>query len=284
MFHRVLPRDSDAWQHAEQEYAVCLDEFDFCLRFFKQHYQLVSLDQVRRAAEGGEKLPDHALLISFDDGWRDNVAYAQPLLAKHGMRATLFVNADAMRQAGLRWWQDALVEVAHARPEALAQLSTQGDFYSAARALLARPLNERCAALQAWLSYRPQTRQMLDEAELAALDPAVWDVGAHGLTHVPMTHVEDRDAELSGAAQLLAEYCGQAVEALAFPHGRYDEDILLRARKNYRLIFSSDACLNRVGPTQVLGRIHIPPAALRNSAHALCAQSLALFLWRRPVA
>ncbi|MDB5799401.1 MAG: polysaccharide deacetylase [Rhodocyclales bacterium] len=287
MFHRVLPQGSEAWQHAEQEYAVGLDEFEFCLRFFKCHYNVVSLEQVRRAAQGDGTLPDKALLISFDDGWQDNVDHAQPLLAKHGLRATLFVNVDAVRQQGLRWWQDALVEVAHARPDALATLSPAGDFYSAAQVMLEKPLDERCDVLAPWLGYQPQTRQMLDEAGLAALDRKVWDIGSHGLTHVPMTYAPNLDAELDGSARQLGQWCGGHVTALAFPHGRYTSDIVKRARETtYQLVFSSDARLNRseaVTAASVLGRIHIPSAAMRDESQGLCARTLALFLWRRQI-
>lgn len=287
MFHRVLPRDGEAWQHSEQEYAMGVEEFDFCLRFFKRHYAVVSLDQVREAAEGEALLPANALLISFDDGWHDNVEYAQPLLAKHGLRATIFVNADAVRQQGERWWQDALVEVAHKRPEALVELAQKGEAYSVGQALLARSLDERCAALAPWLSYQAQTRQMLTAADLAALDRQVWDVGSHGLTHVPMTHVKDLDAELTESAGLLAGWCGNAIQSLAFPHGRYSNDIVRQAHEaGYKLVFSSDARLNDASAIDapVLGRIHIPADAVRDEAQELSERSLALFLWRRQIA
>lgn len=284
MFHRVLPVESEAWRHAEQEYAVGLEEFEFCLRFFKQYYSPVSLDEVGRAAAGEGALPDHALLITFDDGWQDNVEHAQPLLATHNLRATLFVNVDAARQRGLRWWQDALAELPRARPEVLADLSERGDVYSAGCALLSCPLDERRDVLSPWVSYQPATRQMLDERGVAALDRRVWDVGSHGMTHVPFTHAPDLDEELEASARQLAAWCGQPVTALAFPHGRYTREIVERARGNtYRLVFSSDARLNNLDKLSslVLGRVHIPSAALRNEVGKLCKRTLALFLWRR---
>lgn len=279
MFHRVLPLGSAAYAHAEQEYAVGVEEFEQSLRYFKQHYAVVSLAQVRSAADGGPPLPDHALLITFDDGWSDNVQYAEPVLARLGLRATLFVNADAMEQPDHRWWQDALVELNERRPEALEALCGRRDFFASAQALLTLPLAERLQRLQAWLGYEPGERQMLTPQSLRTLNPEVWDIGSHGATHVPMTHVSDLDAELSGAAQRLSDWAARPVEALAFPHGRFNPEIAQRALAAYRLVFTSETVLNGSGaglPRQ-LGRIHIPARACRDS------KAMGLLLWARRV-
>lgn len=277
MFHRVLPLDGEAYAHAEQEYAVGLEDFDRALAYFQAHYQVVSLGQVREAVEGSTPLPDHALLITFDDGWRDNVEHAQPLLAARGLRATMFVNADALAQPDDRWWQDALVELNMHRPEALTALAGRPDFFAAARGLLQRPLTQRLEALQPWLSYRPSTRQMLTPEELARLDRGVWDIGSHGATHVPMTHVDDLDAELAGSARRLADWAGQPIDSLAFPHGRFTPEIAERAAQAYRLVFTSETVLNdsRERVPRRLGRIHIPALACRDD------KAMGLLLWAR---
>ena len=267
MFHRVLPADSAAYANSEQEYAVDVDDFEHCLRHLKQRYQVVSLAQVQAAADGGIPLPDHALLITFDDGWKDNVLHAEPVLARLGLRATLFVNADAVEQGGDRWWQDALVEMTRRRPEGLEILCGCRDFFAAGRFLLTLPLAQRLPRIEQWLNYVPAERQMLTSAELAALDPTVWDIGSHGATHVPLTHVADLDAELGGAARRLCAWAGRPVEAFAFPHGRFNPEILRQALSTYGLVFTSEVVLNGTSraPGRLLGRIHIPPSACRST-------------------
>lgn len=282
MFHRVLPRGSEEFAHAEQEYAVDLEEFDACLAFFKQHHSPVSLDDVLRASRGEISLPDHPLLISFDDGWADNVEHAEPLLKKHGLRATLFINVEAVEQPGLRWWQDALVEVAQHSLPALQSIA-EGDFYTVARQLLAKPLAEREPRLAGLSRYKPVKRQMLDEAGVRALDRSVWDVGSHALTHVPLTYSIDVDAEVQQSAARLAGWRNEPVVAMAYPHGRRSPAIDRIAAGVYPLLFSSDARLNPIEGQwpAVLGRIHIPSAAVRDESGHISEQSLAYFLWRR---
>jgi len=54
-------------------------------------YRPVSLDQVLDYYLHGTPLPDGAVLITFDDGYRDNLVNAAPILERHGYPAVLFV-------------------------------------------------------------------------------------------------------------------------------------------------------------------------------------------------
>jgi peptidoglycan/xylan/chitin deacetylase (PgdA/CDA1 family) len=54
-------------------------------------YTVVSLDAVLDHYAEGTPLPEGAVLITFDDGYRDNLANAMPILRKHGYPAVLFV-------------------------------------------------------------------------------------------------------------------------------------------------------------------------------------------------
>ena len=282
MFHRVLPLDSEDCRHAEREYVVGTDEFERCLDFFGRHYNVVSLSQVEQAARGSSTLPPHPLLITFDDGWRDNVLHAEPALRRHGMKATLFINVDAVRQSGLRWWQDALVESA-TRPGNGAAAAGDGeisrpDFFTKLSFTLTRPLEDRLPAVLPQAGWVPASRQMLTVEELGRLDSAVWDIGSHGMTHAPLTHVADPEGELAESSRLLSGWLQQPVQAISMPHGRYSTGIARVAREVYSLVFTSDhfltmtraACLQNP-----IGRIHLPSSACTDEA------SLVRYLWIR---
>jgi peptidoglycan/xylan/chitin deacetylase (PgdA/CDA1 family) len=54
-------------------------------------YQAVDLDAVLAHYRDGLALPEGAVLITFDDGYRDNLVNAAPVLARHGYPAVQFV-------------------------------------------------------------------------------------------------------------------------------------------------------------------------------------------------
>jgi peptidoglycan/xylan/chitin deacetylase (PgdA/CDA1 family) len=54
-------------------------------------YQPVSLDAVIAHYVAGAALPRKAVLITFDDGYRDNLENAAPILLRHGYPAVIFI-------------------------------------------------------------------------------------------------------------------------------------------------------------------------------------------------
>ena len=77
-------------------------------------YQPVSLDAVLDHYLNGAPLPRKAVLITFDDGYRDNLENALPILQQHGYPAVIFVpigfldgdrplpHEEALRTLGVR--------------------------------------------------------------------------------------------------------------------------------------------------------------------------------------
>jgi peptidoglycan/xylan/chitin deacetylase (PgdA/CDA1 family) len=81
------------------------DAFGRHMRFLATHYNVVHLDQVIEAAAGGRKLPRRAVLITFDDAYRDFLEVAWPILHAHRLPATLFVpTAYPDRPDRAFWW------------------------------------------------------------------------------------------------------------------------------------------------------------------------------------
>jgi peptidoglycan/xylan/chitin deacetylase (PgdA/CDA1 family) len=62
--------------------------------FLAERYRVVSLDDVMASLAGVRPLPTRAVLLTFDDGYRDNLVHAYPILREHGHRAVLFAPTD----------------------------------------------------------------------------------------------------------------------------------------------------------------------------------------------
>lgn len=305
MFHRVLEPDDPRWFHCDPDYTLRADIFSGSLRFFRSHYNVVSLDQVVQARQGKKPLPPRALLITFDDGWADNVDFALPRLREAGMGGVMFVVADAVDRAQpfyqeqiVSAWRRGTLRVSDlaaalqaAAPDA--PLVSAGEDLGALRRLIAGiealPLSKRRALLEPFKERLADgMRHMVTQEELLTLDRSGVAIGLHGKSHVPMTEAEDLRAELGGArAEMAARLVHRPAPAtLSFPHGRYDASVLKKARlSGYELVFTSVPVVNPsdTGVGWLLGRLGFDGNAVVDEAGRFRPDRLALYLFRKPL-
>jgi peptidoglycan/xylan/chitin deacetylase (PgdA/CDA1 family) len=72
-------------------------------RYLHMHgYSTILLSQLIDAMEGRNVLPDRPVLITFDDGFRNNYEIAYPLAALYRIRINLFVVPDFIRKGSYR--------------------------------------------------------------------------------------------------------------------------------------------------------------------------------------
>lgn len=61
------------------------------LEFFSKNFKVVRMEDVIAAISVGKKLPENALLLTFDDGYIDHYTYAFPLLEEFGFQGSFFI-------------------------------------------------------------------------------------------------------------------------------------------------------------------------------------------------
>src|SRR5262245_54886386 len=78
------------------------DTFEQQMRFLKSCYTVLSLAELVSRSMRGD-VPERAVAITFDDGYRDNYEYAFPILKKYQFPATIFVATGAIGTRELIW-------------------------------------------------------------------------------------------------------------------------------------------------------------------------------------
>jgi len=90
LYHTI----SDGVQGELQRYAIPPAQFEEQLRYLAEHgYRSVTLDEWQSASRRGRSLPGRAVMLTFDDGYRDFLTAAWPLLRAYGFTALVFVVA-----------------------------------------------------------------------------------------------------------------------------------------------------------------------------------------------
>ena len=86
LYHRVAELKTDP-----QLLSVTPDHFDEHISLLKQHYNVMSLNDLVEAVQKG-KVNKNAIAITFDDGYADNYEKAWPILKKYSIPATIYVS------------------------------------------------------------------------------------------------------------------------------------------------------------------------------------------------
>ena len=68
--------------------------FAWQMRFLKEHYTVISPEQLTNVMTNGATLPCNAVLVTFDDGYGDVYENAYPILKDMGLKALIFPATD----------------------------------------------------------------------------------------------------------------------------------------------------------------------------------------------
>ncbi|WP_100658527.1 polysaccharide deacetylase family protein [Alteromonas flava] len=121
------------------------------LEYLSKHHTVIDLQTAVTAMRGNGRLPDNAVVITFDDGYRNILENAHPILKRYKMPYTIFVNPGVVGvQAGHLSWEE------------MAQMADEGVLFANHSLhhnhLLTREMNE---SEEAWL------QRTLDDIESA---------------------------------------------------------------------------------------------------------------------
>jgi peptidoglycan/xylan/chitin deacetylase (PgdA/CDA1 family) len=99
LYHKVSSQHSDAL-------TISAEGLDRQLAHIKSSgYTPISFSELKESLDGGRALPAKPVLVTFDDGYLSTYELAYPLLAKHGVKATVFLPTAFI--GGLASWDGA---------------------------------------------------------------------------------------------------------------------------------------------------------------------------------
>src|SRR5262245_12380723 len=76
------------------------------LAIVRRAFRVMPLSLALEDLYAGRPLPHRAAALTFDDGYRDNLEVAAPLLARLGLPATFFL-VPSLLDGGPAWWESA---------------------------------------------------------------------------------------------------------------------------------------------------------------------------------
>ena len=215
-------------------------EFEGQIRALSRFFTPLPLGEaVERLREG--TLPAHAACVSFDDGYRDNVDVALPILRRHGVAATFFIATGYLN--GGRMWNDTVIESIRRCQSSDLDLTSLGlgavplsttvlrrkaidKILSALKHLPASEREAKVAAIESIAATTLPSDLMMRDQDVRELRAAGMEIGAHTATHPILTRLAPADArrEIDQSRDRLTAILGEPVSLFAYPNGKPGQD------------------------------------------------------------
>ena len=100
MYHRISEPDLDPWG-----LSVSPDHFAEQLEVIKKYFFPLSMPDFVEHLQRG-KVPNRSVVVTFDDGYVDNLYHAKPLLERADVPATVFLVTEAILEQRNFWWDE----------------------------------------------------------------------------------------------------------------------------------------------------------------------------------
>ena len=227
------------------------------LRYLIRNFKVVSLETlVNRLANDGRPNPNE-IVLTFDDGLRNNLTVVYPILRELQAPATFFVCPALLEDGVWLWNHEMRCRLQTLPTPALAEMlmkllapGTSVDGIVEWMKTLRLPRRLQCEALvrRATPDFRPTPRQnaafdIMSWDDLLSLDPRLITVGSHTMSHPILTTLNDQEIELEllQSRRCLEARLQRPVDFFCYPNGSYDKRAYQVVRKTYRAAVTTES-------------------------------------------
>ena len=217
------------------------DYFEQQIKHLSQNTTVCPLSNIVSDISVDQRQP-HRVGISFDDGYRDNLELALPILEKYSVPATIFISTGLIDRSAPLWWEELGFIVTHSRElilewdESKYHYLIENDVAKEQAYLALNHLFKRLSSLrQAKLLeiLRPQCpvtfeqgNLLLTWSELQKLsEHPLITLGCHTVRHPILSNETESDvySEIANSRDILSAKIQHPVEMLAYPVGGVGE-------------------------------------------------------------
>ena len=260
IYHRVTNLKSDP-----QLLAVKPDNFYNQIKYLKENYNLLTIEQFVNIKLSKKKFPPKSLIITFDDGYHDNYSEALPILSSVKTQALFFITTALLNTEEESWW-DKMDQFFDSKINFPSYLNINNNFklntsssknkinaYHYLHKLLkySKPANRESIINQIieQIKFEPIDRDInkfMTFDEIKSMNDSHFAViGAHTHTHTPLsilTYNEQKN-DIEKSVAILENLINKKIEYFSYPFGTkkdYNKDTFNICKElNFKVAFAN---------------------------------------------
>lgn len=206
--------------------------FEFCVKWFlKQGYTFITPDQLTAIAAGKEPFPSLAVILTVDDGWKNNKNNIAAVAKFYNIPVTIFASTQPIATGEAYWWS----YIAAANKKGLVKESV-----SALKHVSNEERMDILNKVKSQLTLEREALTINEIQEIEANTPVT--IGSHTVTHPILTKCSDAQSsfEISESRKILQQWLLKDVNHFAYPNGEYtDREINFLKESGYKTAFTT---------------------------------------------
>lgn len=260
MLHGVIdPAVPSAWKPLRPQ--LTTEQLSQALSVLSQYYQFISLPDAVEMLAGTRPLIPNSLVLTFDDGYRNNLTFALPILHQFKAPATIFLSTNNVTKQQPFWFDrlDYAVQSMnndtvsrHGIPELEEIDFSTRETLSRSFITFIRKSRKSCTDDRAMRSAMANLTERMEQcsghglSEIYADDSwsgiLTWDevrqaasevhFGSHGVDHpqLALIPLDKAKKELIESRQAIEFYTGTPCSHLSYPNGAFNNDVISLAK------------------------------------------------------
>lgn len=230
--------------------------FESSIRWLKKRgFRFISVNELAAIIAGDIDFPKGAVIVTADDGWRNNKGSIVAVANKYKIPLTIFVSTDPVSTGDAYWWS----YISRAKEAGLTG-------YSLAE-LKKVDNNERIKAVQEVKMKMPLQREAFTVKELRdIMKTDLISIQSHTVSHPILTQCSDEKAwyEINQSKKIIENWFEKKVFSFAYPNGNYSSrEIAYLSDSGYQLAFTTRD--NYITPGNVSEKFTLPRVDLIES-------------------
>lgn len=212
-------------------------KFERQLKYLEKEYNIISIDDLLNSLQGRGTLPEHPLLITFDDGDYSVYEKGLPALKKFNVPSCLFIITGLINTT-----QDVWIKKVEAR-----EMNAGKSYFEARKEVRRLKLLENRERLKEIENCPEVEKRQLSGKEIFELKDAGMFIGNHTHTHPMLDRCTSAEVqkELNESQRVFHDLGLNGFDIFAYPNGNEDPSTKEVLEQNHmKLVFLFDHKIN----------------------------------------